>query len=206
MTVTDILFLPRERIAPLPLDQIYIACGSADEIPLSPPLADMVKQGSGAEYGMTFYDADSDGELSCGDYLTMNAKAEGVKLSFEYRDDPSFHFYESEVVEEEQPDAIRIDSLEYYPGAGNTVELEFGVASDRPLKRVSPWLIHAGTSGFGQSGSRIDEPVKDGDILKYRQVIDYSRELIKGEDDPLHLLLYITDGTNEVLRYVCDLP
>lgn len=204
--VTDILFLPPERTSLLPLDQIYVSFKYPYDIPLSPSLADMLNPDSGTKYDMTFCDADSDGELSAGDHLTMSGKAEGVEITFEYRDDPSFHFYESEDINEEQPDAIRIDSLEYSPGDDNTVELEFGVVSDRPLKRVSPWLIIAGTGGFGQSGASMDEPVKDGDILKYHQVIDYSREMIKGMDVPLYLLLYITDGTNEVLRYVCGLP
>lgn len=206
VTLTDILFLPPERTAPLPLNQIHVSFKYPYEVPLSPSLADMLNPDSEAKYDMTFSDADSNSELSTGDYLTMSAKSGGVEITFEYRDDPSFHFYESEVIGEEKPGSIRIDFLEYRPGENNTIDLEFGIISDKPLKRVSPWLIIAGTGGFGQTGASMDEPVQDGDILKYHQVIDYSREMIKGEDSPLHLLLYITDGVNEVLRYVCDLP
>ena len=206
ITVTDILFLPLERKASLPLDQVHVSFKYPYEIPLSPSLADILNPDSGAKYDMTFFDADMDGELSRGDYLTMSRKAGGIKIMFEYRDDPSFHFYESEVLDEEQSDAIRIEYLEYHPVDDNTITLDFGITSDKPLKRVSPWLIHAGTGGFGQSGADAGTPVKTGDVFTYHTEIDFSRDVKHLEGDALHLLLYITDGTDEVLRYICDLP
>ncbi len=206
VTVSDILFLPPERTAPLVLDSLFIACGASDEVPLSPSLADMSAPDSGAEYDMVFFDDDADGELSTADYLSMGRKAGGIEISFTSRDDPFFYFYEAETIEDEQPDAIQIGSLEYEFGDNNTVELWFGVTSDKPLRDVDPWIIIPGESGYGQIGVKLDHPVTEGNTNIYRQVIDYSLYKEKGEDDSLHLLLFVSDGTNEVLKHICELP
>ena len=206
VSISDILFLPPERTAPLALDSLFVACGPSDEVPLSPSLADMLTPYSGTEYDMTFSDADANGELSTGDYLSMNRKAGKAEISFVSRDDPFFKIHESEIVTEEQPDAIQIRSLEYSLSDNNTVELQFEVTSDKPLDRVSPWLIIAGERGYGKTGAKLGTPITEGNTSTYHQVIDYSTWDEKGEGDSLHLLLFISDGTNEVLQNVCELP
>jgi hypothetical protein len=80
--IDDILFLPPERTIALELDNICLSGGFL--------LADMLA-GNNSPDGMRFYDADSDGELSVGDYLLMNDNAGGTSIEFESRDEPSIH-------------------------------------------------------------------------------------------------------------------
>ncbi|MBN2239718.1 MAG: hypothetical protein JW712_08085 [Dehalococcoidales bacterium] len=203
VTVMDILFIPEEWEVPLLLDTFYVALDYSTEVPMSPSLADMTESKARKTYDLAFTDTDKDGELSVGDYLTMSGKAKGAGLFFVCRDDPSFQIYQRETIEEEDPDSLMIDSVEWTPCLGEKIELSLEVISKNSVPRVGPQIILASKGGFGSVGFGIGEPEQQGDSYTYTGALDYTAYHLKNEpSDSLHLLLEVSDGTNEILRYL----
>jgi hypothetical protein len=157
VTMTDILFLPPERTAPLPLNGRFVSPGY--DLPLSPFLAGMTDEHSGADDGMRFTDADGDGGLSAGDSLFMNRSAEGKEFSFVYRDEPAFFIRtggdRTECIADEDPEAVTIESIDYNILDDNTIDLRVDIRTKRELRRVEAKLIHPGEGGSFESGTHM---------------------------------------------------
>ncbi len=198
VNIDDIIFLPPERKASLELDNICISGGRL--------LADMLADNANlTELG--FHDVDNNGELTVGDYLLMDNSFGGDSIEFDSRDEPSIHInnisYPPETIEEENRDAIRLQNVEYIVIDETTLEIEVKVASDKPLKHVDAKYYAPGETGISSGGDHLEPPVvvKD-DTLVYRKEVEHF--LRDGRE--LYLLVYITDGTNELLYNAGKLP
>lgn len=193
VNIDNIIFLPPERTARLDINNIMISGG--------PLLADMLTDSSDPD-DEGFHDADNNGELSIGDYLSMDGGTGGDSLSFESRDEPSIRIneigYEPEKIEEENRDAIRIQNIAYKVIDEMTIELEVKVSSDKPLVHVDAQFYHPGEGGVSSGSDHLELAVTEGDTLVYRKVI----EAILGDKGDLYLFVFITDGTNELIQVV----
>ncbi len=197
VNIDNIVFLPPERTARLELDNICVSGGLL--------LADMLADNANPDES-GFHDVDNNGELTIGDYLLVGDNAEGESIEFDSRNEPSIHInniaYPPETIEEESRDAIRLQNVEYRVIDETTLELEVEVASDKPLKHVDAKFYAPGEGGVSSSGSHLEPPVTEGDTLVYRKAVEhFSRD--EGE---LYLLVFITDGTNEVIYNAGKLP
>ncbi len=201
VTLNDLFFLPPGRTAPLPLEDISVSFDN-DSFPAPLTAVNGVKPA----YDLAFSDTDGNGELSAGDYLTVSGEAKNRSIRFEYRNEPSIHFYSDEVIETEQAGAIRIGTVEYRHVSDSTVQVKFEVTSESPSPRVNLRIIHPGEGGYGETGADSGTPVTEGNTGTWETVIDYSRHKERSDDTPLYLLIFAGDGTNEVLHYVCELP
>lgn len=206
VNIDGILFLPPERTTRLDLNNICVSGGLDRTLLTQHLLADMLAENAGPS-NMRFYDADNNRELSVGDYLSVNNSAGGETIEFDSRDEPSIRInnisYPPETIEEENRDAIRLQSVEYRTIDNRTIELEVKVTAEKPLKHVDAKFYHPGEGGVSSGGDHLEPPVAvEGDTLVYRKVIEHFSQ----DEGDLYLLVFITDGTNEVLYNAGKLP
>ncbi len=206
VNVTSILFLPPERTTRLDLNNICVSGGLDRKLLTQHLLADLLAENTSPS-NMRFYDADNNRELSVGDYLSVNNSAGGETIEFDSRDEPSIRInnisYPPESIEEENRDAIRLQSVEYRTIDDRTIELEVKVIAKNPLKHVDAKYYHPGEGGVSSGGDHLEPPAAvEVDTLVYRKVIEH---FLQDEGD-LYLLVYITDGINEVLYNAGKLP
>ncbi len=204
VNIDGILFLPAERTARLDLSDISIAIDRFEH--LSPSLNNMLYESS-ALFGMRFYDTDNNGELGVDDYFSTNNGAEGKTVRLVSRDNPSIHIYgignSPEAIKEENRNAIQIQSVAYKVIDEKSLEVEVKVAAVNPLEHVDAELYVPGERGVSSSGAHLEPPVADaGSSLVFRKVIETSLQY-KGEP---YLLIFITDGTNEVFYNAGKIP
>ncbi len=204
VNIDGILFLPAERTARLDLSDISISFDT--DISMSPSLKSMLSESSGL-FGMRFYDTDNNGELSVGDYFSTNNIAEGKTFKLVSRDNPSIHIYgigySPEAIKEENRNAIKIQGVTYKVIDEKSLEVEVKVVAENPLEHVDAELYVPGEGGVASSSAHLEPPVADaGGSLVFRKVIETS---LHNKGEP-YLLIFITDGTNEVLFHAGKMP
>lgn len=197
VNIGSIIFLPPERTTRLNLNNICVSGGFL--------LSDILTENIAPD-DMIFHDADNNGELTVGDYLSMNNSAGGKTIEFDSRDEPSLRInkvgYRSETIEVENRDAISIKSVEYKIIDGTALELEVEVYSEKSLEHVDAKFYSPGEGGVSSSSYHLEPPISEGETLVYRKVINTFPQEKSGQ----YLLIYVTDGTNEVIYNAGKLP
>ena len=212
ITVSDIIFLPPERTAVLDLSNIGVSFYTrvessnvylpaySDKTPV--PLSEINSPDTVMLYDLRFYDNDSNGVLSIGDYFTTSEDATGAFIEFESINEPSIHIQDIdniETIEEENPDAISITDINYEI---NEDVVEFYIEFDSPNIQdfigVNPAkIIHPGERGSSTMGVGKNESDLAVEGNTYGGTIDLS--IFKDKSKPLYLFVYLSDGINEAM-------
>jgi hypothetical protein len=202
ITVSDIIFLPPERTSVLDLSNIGVNLYEGSPYKYPPiPISEVNSSDSLTLYDLRFYDNDNNGELSIGDYFTINEEAQGAFIDFESINEPSINVYNidnnAETIEEENPNAISISDVGYEISEDM---VDFYIEFDSPniqdlIDINSVKITHPGEGGVSTMGVGANESdlTVEGNI--YGGTIDLSR--FEDESDPLYLFVYLSDGINE---------
>ena len=216
--INDIIYLPPEEIPLLDLKQIAMYPGINNVYRFL--LADLISPHPEAPYGLRFYDVDANGLFSKGDYLTVNEQAEGVNFEIENREEPSIHIRGisplDESIIEENPEAIRLNSVNYRLNDDQTLDIEAEVTHSNPLQ--GNLVMIQPNPKYNEKGicSLETIAVTQGNTSLYRYTFDYGAfkqsTTFSGFNGPwyLYIRLYdFVDGigrVNEALYFVCELP
>jgi hypothetical protein len=188
--IGDIVIIPPAATPALSLKNVGIDFKSKNLVPLR--LFNKVTPDHTSPFGIVYYDLDADGTVSRDDYFTMNAQAKDQELSFISWNDPRLSFYQivfSEKVEDENPTAIQIHSLEYFPKSRESGLLRLKISSNNTL-RVTILSTAVG------SRMSLKPTAVQGNTSIYENKLNF----YVPEKKSNYLILVITDGINEVVR------
>jgi len=219
--INDIVCLPPEETPELNLNNIAILFeGYTDYLFL---LEDLIDYNPEAPLSVRFHDADSNGEVSEGDYLTTDDQAKGAEFELKSRENSSIRIQgigpSHEYIFEENPEAIHINYVNYHLNDDQILDIEVEVTHSNPLsgdlKMIQP------NPGYRESGicSLETIAITQGNTSLYRTTFDYAAfkqaATLSGFTGSWNLYIILSDRVigetyinrvNETFYFVCELP